>query len=87
MRSSGITGTGTRYSIAAACLVLPGARSWISLSQTLASGHSSARQFQYWQEQSDKATAADDRTFRRILGMPPAEFIALLKTKRILVVV
>jgi hypothetical protein len=46
-------------------------------------GHKRARQFQYWQEGSDKATDVDDRSFRRILDMPPAEFIALLKRKGI----
>jgi hypothetical protein len=49
----------------------------------LAVGHARARQFQYWQEGSDKATDADDRAFRRILRMSPAEFIALLKKKGI----
>lgn len=47
----------------------------------LAAGHARARQFQYWQERSDKATCEDDRNFRRILSMAPAEFIALLKKK------
>jgi hypothetical protein len=46
-----------------------------------AAGHAHARQFQYWQERSDKATAEDDRNFRRILCMPPAEFIALVQKK------
>jgi hypothetical protein len=41
----------------------------------LAVGHARARQFQYWQERSDKATDADDRAFRRILCMPPSKFI------------
>jgi hypothetical protein len=49
----------------------------------LAVGHRHARQFQYWQEGSDKATDEDDRNFRRILSMPPAEFISLLKKKGI----
>jgi hypothetical protein len=49
----------------------------------LAAGHGHARQFQYWQERSDKATAGDVRNFRRILRMPTAEFIALLKKKGI----
>ena len=48
-----------------------------------AAGHTHARQFQYWQEQSEKATAEDDRNFRRILSMSPAEFIELLKKKGI----
>jgi len=46
-------------------------------------GHARPRQFQYWQEGSDKATDADDRAFRRILCMPPSEFIVLLKIKGI----
>jgi len=49
----------------------------------LAAGHRHARQFQYWQEGSDKATDEDDRNFSRILSMPPAEFISLLKKKNI----
>jgi hypothetical protein len=49
----------------------------------LAAGHGHARQFQYWQERSEKATEEDNRNFRRILGMPAAEFIALLKKKGI----
>lgn len=49
----------------------------------LAVGHTHARQFQYWQERNDKATEEDDRSFRRILRMPPPEFIALLKKKGI----
>ncbi|HUR46333.1 MAG TPA: hypothetical protein VMZ27_10705 [Candidatus Saccharimonadales bacterium] len=49
----------------------------------LAAGHRRARQFQYWQERSEKATDEDDRNFHRILRMPPSEFIALLKKKGI----
>jgi hypothetical protein len=49
----------------------------------LAAGHGHARQFQYWQERSDKATAGDVRNFRRILRMTTAEFTALLKKKGI----
>lgn len=47
-------------------------------------GHSRARQFQYWQERSDKATDEDDRNFRRVLTMSPAEFISILRKKSIL---
>ena len=50
----------------------------------LAAGHANARQFQYWQRGSDKATEEDARNFRRILSMPPGEFLALLKKKSIL---
>jgi len=50
----------------------------------LAVGHARARQFQYWQEKNDRATEEDDRSFRRILRIPPPEFIALLKKKAIL---
>ena len=50
---------------------------------SLAVGHAKPRQFQYWQQRSDKATPEDDRNFRRILGMTPAEFIALLRKKGI----
>jgi hypothetical protein len=37
-------------------------------------GHSSARQFQYWQSGSKRATKSDDRNFTRILGMKPSDF-------------
>ena len=47
-------------------------------------GHTTARQFQYWQAGSDRATTEDDRNFRRILGMKPAAFVALLKDKGII---
>ena len=47
-------------------------------------GHKHARQFQYWQSGSDKATDEDDRNFRRILSMEPRDFIALLKQKHLL---
>jgi hypothetical protein len=46
-------------------------------------GHKVPRQFQYWQKKHEKATAEDDRNFRRILSMTPAEFISLLRKKRI----
>jgi hypothetical protein len=49
----------------------------------IVAGHKHPRQFQYWQERSDKATAEDDRNFRRILRMRPAEFFALLRKKGI----
>jgi hypothetical protein len=49
----------------------------------LAVGHAYPRQFQYWQEGSDKATDEDDRNFCRILSMSPAEFLSLLKKKGI----
>ena len=49
----------------------------------LAAGHARARQFELWQQGSDKATGNDDKSFRRILGMPPADFIALLAKKGI----
>ena len=49
----------------------------------LAAGHTHSRQFHYWQSGSDEATAEDDRNFRRILSMPPAEFLALLQKKGI----
>ena len=46
-----------------------------------AAGHTDRRQFQYWQSGSDKATEEDDRNFRRILSMSPADFLALLLTR------
>jgi hypothetical protein len=49
-----------------------------------AAGHSTARQFQFWQACDPKATAQDDQNFRRILAMNPTEFEALLKKKGII---
>jgi hypothetical protein len=49
----------------------------------LATGHKHSRQFHHWQNNSARATAGDDRNFRRILGMPTPEFMALLKKKGI----
>jgi hypothetical protein len=48
-----------------------------------AAGHTDRRQFQYWQSGSEEATAEDDRNFRRILSMSPADFLALLQKKGI----
>jgi len=50
----------------------------------LVAGHRQRRQFQFWQSRSDRAANEDDRNFGRILRMPPAEFLALLKKKGIL---
>ena len=50
----------------------------------LAAGHHNPRQFQYWQAGSDRATAQDDRNFRRILAMNPGDFVGLLKQKHII---
>lgn len=47
-------------------------------------GHSSARQFQYWQASDPKATALDDQNFHRILAMSPTDFEALLKKRGII---
>lgn len=49
-----------------------------------AAGHSTARQFQFWQASDPKATAQDDQNFRRILAMKPTDFIALLRKKGII---
>jgi hypothetical protein len=47
-------------------------------------GHRTARQFQFWQASSPKATASDDSNFSRILRMNPTEFEILLKNKGII---
>jgi hypothetical protein len=47
-------------------------------------GHSTARQFEYWQSSGAKATPEDDRNFNRILQMTPADFIVALKRKKLL---
>jgi hypothetical protein len=47
-------------------------------------GHRKPRQFQYWQAGNVKATAEDDRNFRRILEMNPADFVTLLRQKRLI---
>jgi hypothetical protein len=49
-----------------------------------AAGHTTARQFQFWQASDPKATAQDDQNFRRILAMNPTDFQALLKKKNII---
>ena len=53
-------------------------------------GHTKPRQFQYWQSGQDRlpgttrgATEEDDRNFRRVLAMAPADFAELLKKKGI----
>jgi len=50
----------------------------------LLAGHTKGRQFEFWQADSDKATDADERNFRRILGLAPAAFIAQLQNKGII---
>jgi len=47
-------------------------------------GHRHARQFEYWQEESPKATGEDNRNFGRLLGLSPSDFIALLKKSGVL---
>lgn len=47
-------------------------------------GHKRGRQFEHWQAKSDRATATDDREFRKLLLMPPREFVALLRRKAII---
>ena len=44
-------------------------------------GHTTARQFQFWQASHRKATAQDDQNFQRILAMNPTEFEAVLKKR------
>lgn len=47
-------------------------------------GHNTPRQFQFWQRNDPRATAADDQNFRRILNMNPTDFVRLLKQKGII---
>jgi hypothetical protein len=54
-------------------------------------GHSSPRQFEYWQADEDRipgttrgATAQDDLNFRRVLSMAPKDFVAVLQQRGIL---
>jgi hypothetical protein len=49
-----------------------------------AAGHTTARQFQFWQASDPKATVQDAQNFRRILAMNPTDFEALLKKKCII---
>jgi hypothetical protein len=49
-----------------------------------AAGHTTARQFQFWQASDPKATDRDNQNFRRILAMSPSNFEALLKKKGII---
>lgn len=51
---------------------------WLSV------GHSKARQFEYWQAGDEKATRVDNANFRRILGMKPEDFVALLQRKKLI---
>jgi hypothetical protein len=44
----------------------------------MALGHKTARQFEYWQCVSHKATQADQTNFNRILSMNPSDFVALV---------
>ncbi len=47
-------------------------------------GHTTGRQFQFWQAGSEKATKQDDINFSRILAMNQEEFHALLRKKQLL---
>lgn len=47
-------------------------------------GHTASRQFEYWQKGDSRASAADDKNFYRVLKMPPENFIASLKVKKLL---
>ncbi len=47
-------------------------------------GHTTARQFEYWQASDPKASRRSDEDFRRILGMDPAKFESLLEKKLII---
>jgi hypothetical protein len=56
-----------------------------------AAGHTTPRQFQYWQAGKDRlkgksrgATTQDGLTFQRILDMDPKEFVALLYKKHVI---
>lgn len=47
--------------------------------------HTNPRQFQYWQSSNERGmTAQNDQDFRRILSMPPTEFVALLKRMKLI---
>lgn len=46
-------------------------------------GHKTARQFEYWQECSDKSTAEDQRNFSRVLGRSSQDFLATLKKQKL----
>jgi hypothetical protein len=50
----------------------------------LAVGHKAPKQFERWQASDPKATKQDDENFRRILAMQPADFVELLKNRRII---
>jgi hypothetical protein len=44
-------------------------------------GHTQARQFEYWQAASPKATTEDETNFARILQMAPERFLSALSRK------
>ena len=50
----------------------------------LSAGYKKARQFEYWQASSTRATARSDRNFTRILQMEPEAFRNLLRLKKII---
>jgi hypothetical protein len=47
-------------------------------------GHSTARQFEYWQSGNAKASSEDNQNFTRILQTPPSDVIAALSRKGLL---
>lgn len=49
-----------------------------------AAGYTQRSDFDRWQAADSRTTEAADRSFRRILTMPPRDFIALLKKQRLI---
>ena len=47
-------------------------------------GHTTDRQFQFWQANDPKATLQDDQNFSRLLAMKPEDFVQLLRRKKLL---
>ena len=47
-------------------------------------GHTSSRQFEYWQKPHEKATRKSSEKFERVLAMPPAKFLTLLRGRDLL---
>jgi hypothetical protein len=50
----------------------------------MSAGHKTARQFQHWKHGADQATESDNRNFARVIGMPSAKFIEVLKEKNLI---
>ena len=49
-----------------------------------AANHTRARQFEHWQARDEKATAADEKAFTRLISKEPKKFVTLLTRRKII---